>query len=65
MFRRLIDEARSLGGTYYLPYYAFAERGQFESHYGRDGALAAFRSVLRRYDPDRKFWNRFLQDYIG
>jgi FAD/FMN-containing dehydrogenase len=62
-FRGLIDRALELGGTYYLPYYRFADRPQFERAYG-PGAQR-LRQAIARYDPERKFWNEFLEAYVG
>lgn len=62
-FRGLIDKAISLHGSFYLPYYRFATPDQFKAGY--PGGAEALLAAIQKYDPQRKFWNSFLQEYVG
>jgi FAD/FMN-containing dehydrogenase len=48
------------GGTYYLPYYPFATRAQFDTFY----QPAAQRNAIAQYNPARKLQNLFMQRYL-
>ena len=64
-FRRLIDRARSHGGSYYLTYHRWATREQVESCYPQ---FAQFLRLKRRYDPDERFqsdWYRHYREMFG
>lgn len=61
-FSGLIDHAIGLGGTFYLPYWRFANKDQFDAGY--PGAKAALLAAIQKYNPQRKFCNSFLQEYI-
>jgi len=58
--REIIDLVLSLGGTYYLPYAAYATREQAHSSYPR---LAEFLAAKNRYDPNHVFMNWFFHNY--
>jgi FAD/FMN-containing dehydrogenase len=51
-FRRLIDRAVELGGSYYLTYHRWASRRQVETCYPQ---MPEFLRLKRRYDPDEVF----------
>lgn len=54
--------ALACGGTYYLPYFRFADRALFRKAYPgwqeQQGAIA-------NYNPARRFWNSFLDQYLN
>ena len=55
-----MDLAHSLGGSYYLPYFGFADRDRFRRSYVNWQRQA---DAIARYDPQRRFSNQFLQRY--
>jgi hypothetical protein len=63
VFSGLIDKAIGHGGTFYLPYWRFASQDQFDQGY--PGGKAGLRAAIATYDPQRKFWNSFLEQYLG
>jgi FAD/FMN-containing dehydrogenase len=61
-FRRLIDRAFALGGSYYLTYHRFATRAQLETCYPSFRRFLAEKLVR---DPDERFqsdWYRHYRD---
>jgi decaprenylphospho-beta-D-ribofuranose 2-oxidase len=58
------EAAIALGGGYYLPYYKVADAAQFARAYSAQG-IAAQRDAIAKYNPDRKFWNGFLEKYFA
>lgn len=61
-FRAAIQTALDLGGTYYLPYYRFATREQFEQGYP---GWEAWLEVVNTFNPSRRFHNEFLKEPCG
>lgn len=59
--RDLINAALSCEGTYYLPYQPYATKQQFQKAYPRAPEL---RALKNRFDPQHKFMNSFIQNYI-
>jgi FAD/FMN-containing dehydrogenase len=51
-FRRLIDMANRLGGSYYLTYHKYATREQIESCYPQ---FPEFLRLKKKYDPEERF----------
>lgn len=49
------------GGSYYLPYYGFATDHLFRQAYTGHQQQ---RDAIRRYNPDRRYWNSFLDQYL-
>jgi len=60
-FRRLIDCAASLGGSYYLTYHRWATRAQVERCHPR---LRAFLDCKRRYDPKTLFTSDWYEHHV-
>jgi decaprenylphospho-beta-D-ribofuranose 2-oxidase len=58
--RQMIDLAMSLGGTYYLPYAAYATREQAQAAYPR---LNEFIAAKEHWDPNHLFMNWFFHNY--
>jgi len=61
-FRRLIDRALALGGTYYLTYHRWATRRQVTAAYPR---FPEFLELKLKYDPDELIqsdWYRHYRD---
>lgn len=58
--RRLIDCARQLGGTYYLPYHKWATREQVEACYPE---FQEFLGLKRQYDPEERFQSNWYRHY--
>lgn len=63
--RTWVDEATryvlNQGGTYYLPYFGFVDKPTFRKTYtGWQDQAAA----IARYNPEKKFWNKFLARYF-
>ena len=58
--RQIIDLVLSLGGTYYLPYAAYASRDQAHAAYP---LLTEFLAAKDRYDPNHLFMNWFFHNY--
>ena len=64
-FRRLIDRAAALGGSYYLTYHRWASRDQVLACHPR---MPEFMEEKRRYDPDGLFtsdWYRHHERLLG
>jgi FAD/FMN-containing dehydrogenase len=61
-FRRLIDRAIEVGGSYYLTYHRFATRAQVEACHPR---FAEFLAHKRRHDPDERFQSDWYRHYRG
>jgi FAD/FMN-containing dehydrogenase len=59
-FRRLIDRARSYGGSYYLTYHRWATREQVQACYPQ---FAEFLHLKRRYDPAERFQSEWYRHY--
>jgi FAD/FMN-containing dehydrogenase len=59
-FRRLIDRASALGGSYFLTYHRWAERAQVEKCYPQ---FADFLRLKRRYDPNDVFQSEWYRHY--
>jgi FAD/FMN-containing dehydrogenase len=59
--RELIDEALSVGGSYYLPYQLHATKEQFLRAYPR---ATEFFELKRRLDPTNKFRNGLWDKYL-
>jgi FAD/FMN-containing dehydrogenase len=59
-FRRLIDMAARLGGTYYLTYHRYATRNQVESCYPQ---FAEFLRLKKKYDPEERFQSDWYRHY--
>lgn len=63
-FRRLIDEAMALGGSYYLTYHRYARADQVR---GCHPALEETLRKKREYDPGERFqseWYRWYRDLL-
>jgi decaprenylphospho-beta-D-ribofuranose 2-oxidase len=60
--RRIIDQAKSLGGSYYLPYAPFPSVDQFQTIYPKSDA---FFQAKDKWDPTHMFMNNFYDDYRG
>lgn len=60
--QELITHALSCDGTYYLPYALFATQQQFEKAYPRH---AEFKLLRKKYDPNNRFGNTFLNTYLA
>lgn len=58
--RQVIDLAISMGGTYYLPYAAYATREQAGAAYAR---LPEFVAAKDHWDPNHVFMNWFFHHY--
>lgn len=59
-FRRLIDMAARLGGTYYLTYHRYATRTQVEACYPQ---FAEFLRLKKKYDPEERFQSDWYRHY--
>lgn len=59
--REMIDAALSVNGRYYLPYQLHATKQQFEQAYPNVNQL---REAKRKYDPDNRFTNLFVEKYL-
>jgi FAD/FMN-containing dehydrogenase len=59
-FRRLIDRALALGGTFYLTYHRWATREQIEAAYPQ---FPAFLAEKLRYDPGERFQSEWYRQY--
>lgn len=60
--RQMIDEAITVGGTYYLPYQPVATDEQFHRAY--PGAIQYF-EIKKHYDPTDKFTNNLWDTYYS
>ena len=64
-FRRLIDHAAALGGSYFLTYHRWATADQLEACHPR---IRDFLAHKRAYDPDERFqsdWYRHYRDALA
>lgn len=59
-FVKAIKTAISLGGSYYLPYYPFADVDLFNQAYPHKNLLIA---AVDKYNPKLRFSNQFLQQF--
>jgi FAD/FMN-containing dehydrogenase len=59
-FRRLIDRATELGGSYFLTYHRWASRAQVETCYPQ---MAEFLRLKRQYDPGEVFQSDWYRHY--
>ncbi|HSS66722.1 MAG TPA: FAD-binding oxidoreductase [Gammaproteobacteria bacterium] len=59
-FRRIIDRAIELDGSYFLTYHRWASRRQAEICYPQ---MARFLDLKRRYDPDEIFQSDWYRHY--
>jgi FAD/FMN-containing dehydrogenase len=59
-FRRIIDRAIELGGSYFLTYHRWATREQVEACYPQ---MAQFLELKRRYDPNERFESDWYRHY--
>jgi FAD/FMN-containing dehydrogenase len=59
-FRRLIDRAAALGGSYFLTYHRWAERAQVETCYPQ---MAEFLRLKKRHDPNDTFQSDWYRHY--
>ncbi len=59
-FRRLIDRALALGGTFYLTYHRWATRDQVETAYPQ---FPAFLAEKLQYDPGERFQSEWYRHY--
>src|SRR5579859_8025652 len=59
-FRRLIDIAARLGGTYYLTYHRYATREQIEGCYPE---IVQFLRLKKKYDPEERFQSDWYRHY--
>jgi FAD/FMN-containing dehydrogenase len=59
-FRRLIDRALGLGGSFYLTYHRWATREQVEAAYPQ---FPAFLAEKLRYDPEERFQSEWYRHY--
>lgn len=57
-FRRLIDRALSLGGSFYLTYHRWATQGQIETAYPQ---FPAFLAEKLRHDPGERFQSEWYR----
>lgn len=58
--RQMIDQALSVGGSYYLPYQIHANKDQFKKAYKRSGE---FFKIKKKYDPTNRFRNKLWDKY--
>ncbi|MDP8907783.1 MAG: hypothetical protein M3N47_01405, partial [Chloroflexota bacterium] len=59
-FRRLIDYAIRVGGSYYLTYHRWGTRAQVEACYPQ---FREFLRQKRRYDPEERFQSDWYRHY--
>lgn len=59
-FRRLIDEALNLGGSYYLTYHRWARKDQVLSAYPQ---FEDFLNKKKDYDPEERFTSEWYRHY--
>jgi FAD/FMN-containing dehydrogenase len=59
-FRRLIDRALALGGSYFLTYHRWASRAQVEAAYPQ---FEDFLQAKRRHDPGELFQSEWYRHY--
>jgi FAD/FMN-containing dehydrogenase len=64
-FRRLVDVALSLGGSFFLTYHRYATREQVLQAYP---AMPAFLAAKHRHDPHDRFvsdWYHHMRSLVG
>lgn len=61
-FRRLIDRAVELGGTYFLTYHRWSTRAQVEACHPRFGN---FLRLKRKYDPNERFQSTWYRHHAA
>ncbi len=59
-FRKLIDRALALGGSYFLTYHRWARKDQVMSAYPQ---FVEFLRLKRKYDPDERFQSEWYRHY--
>ncbi|MEM0967321.1 MAG: FAD-binding oxidoreductase [Verrucomicrobiota bacterium] len=59
-FRRLIDEALALGGSYYLTYHRWARKDQVLAAYPQ---FPEFLRLKKEYDPEERFTSDWYRHY--
>lgn len=59
-FRRLIDRAIDVGGSYYLTYHRWATKRQVETCYPQ---FADFLKLKKKYDPEERFQSDWYRHY--
>jgi FAD/FMN-containing dehydrogenase len=59
-FRRIIDRAIELDGSYFLTYHRWATRAQVEACYPQ---MAQFLELKRRHDPNERFQSDWYRHY--
>ena len=59
-FRRIIDRAIELDGSYFLTYHCWASRAQTDACYPQ---MASFLELKRRFDPDEIFQSDWYRHY--
>lgn len=57
----MVDATLSYGGSYYLPYYHFPTRMQFQSAYPN---WQSFHQFKQQVDPDGRFQNLWYKEYV-
>lgn len=70
VLRALVDAARAEGGSYYLCYGRFARRDQFEAAFAATGPNGSglrerWQAVRQAVDPQHRFDNHFLRQFLG
>lgn len=64
----LTDKALACDGTFYLPYFKFADNAQFKQAYNtRPAATAGYKAQLeaiKKFNPEKVYWNDFLEKYF-
>lgn len=58
--RKMIDLTLDHHGSYYLPYYSYPSKQQFQKAYPR---ASEFFKLKRKYDPNETFVNLFYEEY--
>lgn len=58
--RKMIDITLAHHGSYYLPYYSYPSKKEFEEAYPR---AKEFFTAKRKYDPNETFVNMFYKEY--
>jgi decaprenylphospho-beta-D-ribofuranose 2-oxidase len=65
LFDQTIELALNHGGTYYLPYYGFANSAAHPTQFRRAyPSHAAQKAAINTFAPNRKFDNQFLSTYL-
>lgn len=60
VIRKMIDITLQHNGSYYLPYYSYPTKDQFDTAYPHS---KEFFRMKRKYDPDERFMNFFYREY--